>query len=371
MRRVACLVTLVGACGFAPTVTGDAGGGSGDAHDGRMIDTPPGLPCFGSNAIDLVCSDQFPSATKTYSVDTPIDTDNAATCVHTTANGVDVCVVAFGSITIAENVTLTVHGSRPLVLVATGVDGSIVLAGPHSVIDVGSHQAGGIGAGAFSGVACTTGATAATSHGGGYGGTYTQTGGGGGNDNQDQGGGLPANAQSTPTTLHGGCSGSAGGGSTGSAAGGGAVALIAPTIQITGFVSASGAGGDGAIAGVGGNGGGAGGAIVLDAPTINGVGAILAQGGGGGEGSAGNTGFDGFDGFIDPLSRAFEMVGGGGGSTGGDGGHGGGPMAPRSGNPGPMGGTNEGGGGGGGAAGITLVFRGQPAAQLAFSPPHA
>jgi hypothetical protein len=366
------LVAFVTACGFAPASINATGG---DARLDDAIDAPrdtpdaPNANCFGSHAIDRVCLDTLPTSGNNFTGH-DFDTDGP-TCFVTTANGVPVCVVAYTSITITTS-SLAIAGSKPLVLVAT--TGAITI--NTGRVDIGSHLASpGLVPGGQSGAACTVGATAATSFGGGYGGTFTRTGGGGGIDNSGDGAGAPANAQSSPTKLAGGCPGNVGGGNASAASlPGGAIALIASTITINGTLTAGGAGGagtGGTGANVGGNGGGSGGLIVLDAAmNLNGAGAILAQGGGGGEGSAGNTGLDGHDGY-DTTNAGFSTLPGAGGSpSGGDGGQGGGLTAALAGSQGTQGGPQTGGGGGGGGAGITLVYGATPAVTLSFSPAH-
>ena len=109
--------------------------------------------------------------------------------------------------------TISVHGSRPLVLVATGATGTIMFMGGNSVLDVGSHLGGAIGPAALPDSRCSVGAVAASGKGGGAGGSNSGAGGAGGADNNNSGG-TPNTAFSTPTTLQGGCGGATGGGVT-------------------------------------------------------------------------------------------------------------------------------------------------------------
>ena len=324
-----------------------------DSHDATMLTADSAL-CFGNATIDAVCLDALPTTSVTFAT-TTIDTGDSSLCQIAIANGVSVCVVAFESITIPDNVTVSVKGNRPLVLVATSPAGVISLAGPMAIIDAGSHTNGSSGPAIASTSDCTVGAASASGQAGGYGGSMAFAGGAGGDDNTASGHGVPGAALAVPATLHGGCLGGIGAGNGSLAAGaGGAVALIASAIHVMGVISASGAGGAGGHAGTGGSGGGAGGLVVLDAPTVDGSGSSLTQGGGGGEGSSGNDGNPGSDGF-NAMMRPSDTHGGTGGSTAGDGGNGGfGMTAPMPGMAGPPGGGGQGGGGGGGSQGFTF-----------------
>ncbi len=276
-------LAAVAACRFAPVAaTGDDGGmqdgiaidGMRDAHIGNE----PGAICFGSQDIDMVCPATISTTPLMITANLALDTDDAS-CTAASANGVDVCVIQGTSITIADHIAVTVHGSRPLVLLATGTAGMIMVGGPMAVLDVSSHLGGQEGAASLTGSKCSLQATAASGKGGGAGGSDAGLGGAGGADNTNSGGGISGAALTNPTSLHGGCNGAVGIGAT-LAFGGGAVALIAPTIHIDGTITASGSGGAGAPTNGGGGGGGAGGLNVVDAPTINGMVSIFSIVGG-------------------------------------------------------------------------------------------
>jgi hypothetical protein len=329
-RRVLrwCITVVVTACSYSPTPVP----GGTDA-------TPEN--CFGS--IVTVCPVTPPTEPTMFGGSTMIDTTGTGCIV--TEPAVDACVIAGTEIAIATGVTVRGVGGRPLVLLSTGtfrIDGTL---------DVASRRGDAPGAGADpavcgAGTPPSNGTTIA--FGGGHGGAFGNAGGSGGPGDPDGNGGIaPAVAA---FSFHGGCPGQTGGNSAGrGGSGGGAVALIATSIEVTGSIHASGAGGDGsAVEGAGGSGGGSGGAIVLDATAIDIAGLVLAHGGGGGEGSGGNVSDPG-----DDPATATVAVGGSGNSDGGDGGAGGTAAegangSPPSANPaGP-----SGGGGGGGGCGV-------------------
>jgi hypothetical protein len=130
--------------------------------------------------------------------------------------------------------------------------------------------------------------------------------------------------------------------------GGGAVFLIAGTkIDIQGGINAAGEGGTPGIKNsAGGGGGGAGGMIGFDAPMITANSLILANGGGGAEGS-GTATVAGAPGN-DPTTILAAAGGVENTVQGGDGGNGSAGLAGGSGAAGTSG-TGGGGGGGGGA----------------------
>jgi hypothetical protein len=250
----------------------------GDAQTGDARD------CFGRGAL-VVCLTARPTAP--VSLPTDVDTDSSLCEVDDIA-GTPCCVLAGTSI--ATTADVRAHGSRPLVLVATGdlhVD---------HVLDASSHAGAPNGPAAdmcVSGSGSTGGGS--VGGGGGGGGSFGSSGGAGGNG---QGGATPAGTAAAPATpptvLRGGCAGGAGGngnntsGSGGAGgAGGGVVYLVAGgTISIDGTVNASGAGGGGGDVNKGGGaGGGAGGMIVIDGAALAGAGAVFANGGGGGGGA--------------------------------------------------------------------------------------
>ncbi|HTR49455.1 MAG TPA: hypothetical protein VMJ10_02035, partial [Kofleriaceae bacterium] len=270
---------------------------------GRGSGTIDGGVCYGSGGF-TICLSALPAQAATPSGS--IDTDSATDCPasYSTPSGNPWCVIAGSSVTIGA--TLRASGSRPLVLVSTGVL-AIELPG---VVDVSSHIGNGsmapatVGAASDTGCASGSGASASVddkSGGGGAGGSYA-TGGGQGGAGDTEAGGPGGATSGVPTTLVGGCSGGYGGAGDEPAsdackptpsdppgAGGGAVYLVAgDTIQLDGVVMANGAGGGvGNQARGGGAGGGAGGLVVLWAGTaISGGmiagGSVLSTNGGGG-----------------------------------------------------------------------------------------
>jgi hypothetical protein len=261
----------------------------------------------------------------------------------------EACFVVAGDITISN--TLTVTGSRPLVLLAANkitINGTLDVAG-HLVASV---PTAGPGAPAPS-VDCPAGTPPGASNGGGGGGAggtfMTKGGSGGGGDGMNNEGTAATALTVKPARLRAGCDGqpgAAGGTGATGGAGGGAVYIIAGSeIDIgTGVVNASGSGGGLAGGKGGGGGGGTGGMIVLFAPAINTAATtrLVANGGGG---SAGGTGAAvGTD--PDPSMPSMPAPGGNGNC--GDGGSG---YANAAANAGTSGGSNCAGGGGGGGGG--------------------
>jgi len=338
------------------------------------IDAPPDVPpdaraCFGTGIVQ-VCLAQAPAMPFNNGDLTTIDTgDTSATskCAATVSGGENYCVIAGTSISITGALRAT--GSKPLVLLSTS---TITVS---QLIDVGSHRGAPefVGAGADPTAACAMGGAAGGSapglRSGGAGGSFNGKGGHGG-DGAGAGagnGGQAINAV-TPTVLRGGCAGQSGdGGAKGAGGhGGGAVYLLAvDRIDISGpGINAAGEGGAPGTSGASGaGGGGAGGMIGFDAPTITCTGFLIANGGGGGEGSgitvAGMVG-------ADPSQTSTNAALGGNGfaGIGGDGGNGSSGAAAGAGANGKdgtsMGGADGAGGAGGGGAG----FIKGPAASL-------
>ena len=285
-----------------------------------------------------------PSGAK-HPVTQTIDTGAASTpCEPLASNSDPACVLSGDTISIDQGVTITVAGSRPLVLIApTEID-------LNGTIDVASYAGGKIGPDADL-PGCNL-ATGPNHTGGGAGGSWATKGGDGGDDQNDPG----SHGMAGPTValqMRGGCRGQdgTGGGAGGGAggAGGGALVLITATIAMsnTGIVDASGAGGGGGPSGAtsaGGGGGGTGGLVVLSASSVTIYGSIFANGGGGGAGTdGGNAAPRGTE-----SSSVFD-VGNGGQDPDNNGGSGGngyvsGSMATNGG----KGQNNDGGGGGGG-----------------------
>ena len=159
---------------------------------------------------------------------------------------------------------------------------------------------------------------------GGGGGGHVGGGGSGGSSRSATGGsGGSVSGSETLVPL---CGGSGGGGEEGvffadqgseGGGGGGALQLFSADAVIVhpdGSVRASGGGGSGGHPG-GGGGGGAAGAILIEAPTVEVAGALVANGGGGGSGGhlAGFAGADGDDGGSGGVAGPLGAEGGSGG----------------------------------------------------------
>jgi len=288
-----------------------------------------------------------------------IDTTSSPMCAQAlTTPATDACVIVGAKLTIPEDSTITVVGSRPLVLLSTR---ELTVAG---TLDV-SSDAGRIGPAADTGPCATDANNATPESGGGFGGSFGGGGNSGGNSPAGGRGGTAASLVNA-VGLTGGCAG--GGGANngfGVAAGpgghsGGAVLLLAEqTITVDGTINASGsggrAGGQGFLAGGGGGGGGSGGMIVLEASSVNVAGACFANGGGGGGGGASDRGGKSGGESERPDEAA---AGGGSSSTGGAGGKGAfGTTGALPGNNGGSAPFNAGGAGaGGGGVGIIKVI---------------
>ena len=331
------------------------------AVDARVVDSPADVSidarlCFG-DGFTQYCFSATPIGTLTIASDTAFSTTVGATGSLCSSEFADVCVIA--AVDISINAVVSATGKRSLAVVAAhsisiGVDGVIDVASHGPTLVLGTAT---LGAGADT-TGCGMG-TPPPGIGGGHGGSAIGIGGDGGVASDGTAGGVPAPAFQI-TSLHGGCAGDASHGSLVQAGlGGGGVSLVAGTsIDVAGYINASGSQGLGAPNGTasGGTGGGSGGMIVLDAPTVMiEVGSIvMANGGGGGEGgdgtSAGVAGSDPSTGA--PLNPA---SGGGGGSTfGGDGGAGS-AGATKNGSKGAAGTPGDGAGGGGGGGGAGLI----------------
>jgi hypothetical protein len=379
--RAYVLALILGGCGFSGGSLGnnpDAGGtGSNVPIDAAIsappidaaptIDAAPAMICAGTFIRVCVGAPQ-PAITLSRTIDTG-DTSASSACLpaaaYTATPAINACVIAGQTISIPDKQTVTVFGTRPLILLAAD---SITITG---TLDAASHIGSTSGAGANVGPAadlgpCSTTFTNPTAGamrgdgGGGFGGSFGAAGNGGGNGAIAGIGGVAAPAI-LATALRGGCPGSAGAGAKVGALGhgGGAVLLIAgQTVAVPGVVNASGGAGGGAPEqSGGGGGGGSGGMIVLDAQTVNVTGQCFANGGGGGEGA--NVAADGHPGGESSAPDKTASGGSGGTDFGGDGGKGGNATNPG-GSPGSNGdqqGAGIGGGGaGGGGVGVIKVF---------------
>ena len=349
------------------TTTGDSSQTTGDT----MTPPPDAENCSSVPGVGVtVCLSAPPTGNTTVPSSTTIDTDVTGTgalqCKALLAGSSNVCVIAASKITINASRTLSAHGARPLVLLASTIqiDGTI---------DVASHVDGDTGPGANL-AGCSAGSDPANNAGGGgQGGSFGTAGGDGGSvGDQSNTRGIAGNAF-TPASLRGGCAGAPGGDGGGAAGdGGGAVLLVADTITFgpMGRINASGASGRGAPTGrKGGGGAGSGGMIALAATTIMVTPGthIFANGGHGGGGS--NDDDPGTSGS-DPISATSVGAGGAAPDEAGDGGDAF-PAVDRDGSSssGSGGGGGAGGGGGGGGAGVIRVFSSSSLGAAQVSPP--
>lgn len=356
------IASLAAGCSFssnaAKTDSNPSHDGSGSGMIDAAIDAPPDAPPDGPNmdfgpAPFTVHLSALPTAGMTLPGTINTDTSNlcATTATWVSSSQPDACFIVATTITSGGSNTVAT-GGKPLVLVAT----SAITVSKN--LDVSSKRAGStLGAGGNY-VQCAAFPSNpdpdANGGGGGAGGTFMTQGGFGGIGNGDNNvhGGTPANIDSTPVVLRGGCAGQKGANGNQSAGspgnGGGAIYLVAgSTISITtgNGINASGAGGMHGGHSSGGSAGGAGGMILLYAPTIEATGAALVANGGGAS-SGGDGSGNGNDGN-DPSTAMTAATGGMG--PGGDGGRGG--ILTTGGSGGGVGAGTQGGGGGGGGVG--------------------
>lgn len=338
--RVAVVIAVAawsGACGYErpDDVLGDA----------AFPDDQPPAYCVG-DGIFVVCLADAPTGSLV--LGQTIDTDTSSSCAAG-SSGVDACVIAATTVSVAADTDVRAVGSRPLVVVAAQdlvIEGTLSVGSSRAPVLLG---AGASAAAAFCGIPLSP-ADETEGAGGGAGGSFTGRGGDGGDGRNTGSRGL-AGPSGSPTQVRAGCAGDTGGSGADpidgvGGAGGGALYLIAAgQLRVLGAVSASGAGGSPGRRGGGGGGGGSGGMIRLDAPMVIVSGALAANGGGGGEGagSEATTAGAGADGT---LGVNGALGGRGGTDGGGDGGDG--SAGPAPGAAGRKGGNNPGGGGGGG-----------------------
>lgn len=294
-------------------------------------------------------------------------------------DGSPLAVLSIGRLTTSTGTRLGVTGSRPLLIVSWSsivIDGTLDAGSHLGITDAAAHIAQTVQFGAGANQGCLTGAgrdgsdaSTGGSGGGGGGGLQGVGGAGGGGDPGASGGG--GGMAVAITAVHGGCPGGASGAAGAIAtfpaapgsralggAGGGAIRLVArDSIDVSGAISANGAGGAGAptSSACGGGGGGAGGYIGFEAPVVTLRGSVTANGGGGGGGgSSSSTGNDGSDGVV-----GAQPASGGAIATGGCGQAGGRGAASTSldGMAADAAGACQGGGGGGGGASGFIVIR--------------
>ncbi len=275
-----------------------------------------------------------------------------------------------GSLTIAQGAKLRLVGKRPLIIAASD---TVTIAGTIDLSAQGRNPGagGGVGGNAKTSGQPAAGSVCEQSSAGEARGSQKATGGAGGSFGGHGGAGghgPPGRAPCKPQllkTLVGG-TGGGGGARTGGAGGGGGGALQISAwrtivITVTGTIHAGGGGGEGGkgivfgFSGSGG-GGGSGGAILLEAPTVENSGTLLANGGGGGGGGAGWVGTDdGDDGDDAPPDGGLAQGGDGGTiviAKGGKGGEGAG-AGQLDGGPGEF--QDAKGGGGGGSVGVIHI----------------
>ncbi|MBA3460372.1 MAG: hypothetical protein H0T46_10455 [Deltaproteobacteria bacterium] len=345
----------------------------------RELDAMAPQRCFGKNApngnglvgfcVDGLLEDE-------YLLPQDVDTDElgkpecTAIVTQMDLDSTEICVIAANNIRVQGAPTL--HGGRPLVLVAR----KVLTVDAGTSIDVASRS-NMLGSGSPMAICSQTnnGAPGSTGGAGGAGGGFNGMGGSGGNAMVALGGSQPP-AVALSNGIRAGCRGGRGGnGNSGvnggqGGQGGGALYLIAgERIEMNGIINASGEGGGGGArapsnggGGAGGGGGGTGGLIGLDAPIVR-IGAsarLAANGGGGGGGGAtvgtnwmpGTAGSDStvFQGTF-PFKAAGGMAGLPQGATGGDGSAG---LAIAQ--QGASATSGGGAGGGGGAPGYILIY---------------
>jgi hypothetical protein len=393
----AWLVGLIGCSFNATPATTD-----GQLTDGKpVVDGVPtdGNTCggaalmfvpkhFGKCAVPVKKLTTLGSGT-TFVIDTSAKTINDGSgtrallesAVVTQNSGPDLLLVASENLTILSNQTVTVVGTRALVLVDTAtftLDGRIIVRVNGNSPGAGAYaNACGV-QGVQQGDGLAT-ATVAGAGGGGFGlplanQTLQLSGGDGGGVGVVFGslGGSFISAASTLVPLRGGCAGGNGLAAT-AGAGGGAIAIVANQLQLNSgsVVAVPGAGGSAATnITSGGGGGGSGGAIWLEGNGVRVSGMCMANGGGGGAGWGGSIGTDGEVGHITDTTPAaggdgvVDGVGKGGkGAAGSD-------PALDSG-AGAVGSSTAGGGGGGPGVIHVTTHMGSPAfGGSTFSPPR-
>ena len=366
---------------------GADGGADADAISDAGVDAPVIRPdagvVFAPTHIQPVYSLTAPNVT--IATDSVVDTTARTITVGAAApapltnliHSETFAVWSVGSFVLDPNVTLTLTGTRPLVIVAAStveVRGHIAAYG-----DVATPGAGGLAAAAGPGAGGTGAKASATDISGGGGAGHATIGGLGGKINAGVAGAAGAIANANGATLVGGSGGGHGGGFTAAVCsdatrgrggvGGGAIQISAVgklLVASTGSVDVGGGGGSGGCKDNGaddyrgGGGGGAGGLVFFE--SVAGVevlaGAELAAAGGAG-GEGGDSNKMGADGQAGPYPSATAL--GGNANSGGKGGNGGTGAGATIAPPGPgLGGSTAGGGGGS----VGRVFLGARAPAL-------
>jgi hypothetical protein len=265
------------------------------------------------------------------------------------SGGPNVDVLVFNSLTVQSGFTLSLRGTRPVIL---AVYGFVTIAGTVDASASGATPGAGGNNATYCGTAPQDSQDA--QWGGGGGGGRAVAGGKGNQGNAatasfDTGGTASGNATASP--LLGGCSGEIGGNLCNGVncqqcltagnnceppggGGGGVQISSSSTVSVTGTVAANGsAGTTGGTSQIGGGGGGSGGDILLEGTAVTVSGTLSVNGGAGGSGGTGGN------------------VGGTAGSAGTS--NGTTSVAPGNGTGGS--GGNQGGGGGGGAYGFAVI----------------
>jgi len=390
MRRLILGLLVAGApaCFFDTSGLGngepDAAGGTSDALRDATIDAGPCTSWVAPN-IDP-CDPALPApAVLSLNNSAVYDTDSGEltgpggattppSAVVAQPSGAEVRALNLTSLDINGNGSLTVTGTKPLLIIVHGdatIDGAIDVAARSSG-DAATSTPGPGG-----NLACGNSEGHAGSNadpvslgggGGGGGGAYGENGGdggdGGGNSGGARGGRGTKNGDADISPLRGGCPGGAGGtdgnvtpnagGRRGD--GGGALEItVQGALSVSGTIDAGGSGG-GTHSAVrtGGGGGGSGGGILLDgdATVVTSTAKVCANGGGGGEG--GQVGQDSEGGGQGTCSETTAALGGNTSADGGDGGDGG-RLGALAGTSAKNGSNNAGGGGGGGGVGRVRI----------------
>ena len=353
------------------------GGGGTDATTDATTDAADDAPDVRPDAGVLITPSHIQPA---YSLTAPNVTIATDSVVDTTARTITIgaaapvplanlihsetfAVWSVGSFVLGPNVTLTLTGTRPLVIVAAStfeLHGHIAAYG-----DMSNPGVGGLAAASGPGAGGDGAKPSASNISGGGGGGHATAGGGGGKIGAGVAGTAGPAANANGALLIGGSGGGRGGGYAAAlcsdatrgrgGVGGGAIqvsAIGAILVASTGSVDVGGGGGFGGCKGNGsdnfrgGGGGGAGGLVFLE--SVAGVevqaGAELAAAGGAG-GEGGDSNKMGQDGQAGPYPSATAL--GGNANAGGAGGNGGAGAGSTTTAPGPgLGGTSAGGGGG-------------------------
>ena len=358
----ALVLAVIGGCDFSPPTLPV----SGEAFDVLHVPAQGEQPGQG----DLILQDGARIDTYKLQVNgvPPADGISFDVQAHDPADGSELAVLHVGDLTIVENATVVVYGTRPLVIIAAGaavIDGVVDASAKKSEPGPGGYSIGkGPGAGA-------KGSTDDPADSGGGGGGSTGPGGIGG-DGRFRGAlatGGPGGGDymsKLAITLMGGSGGGASSplcaNSRPAGAGGGAVQITAlGSIEIgpSGGINVGGGGGGGGsdcVTLTSGAGAGSGGMIVLQSPSVLHDGLLAANGGGGG-GSGGLQDFNEPRAGLDGEDGQLALIAAGGGQRGGntvsnDGGDGGFAGAP------PQNGLDVldgNGGGGGGSVGYILI----------------